>query len=162
MTVARIVRKGRLTEHARRFVAYVLLVFGVGLIPWTLYLAYSLPSRHVQDDFYDLGWTGFDVFLAAMLAVTGYGLLRRRVWVQASAAASATLLFVDAWFDVLSSNRHGERLVALFLAVFAELPTAAICILIAIDAEATAARAERYLRLRFRARRQEQEAFSDR
>jgi hypothetical protein len=157
-----VVHAGRLSNQARRVLAHLLLAAGVGLIPWTLYLAYSLPSRHVQDDFYDVGWIGFDVFLAATLAATGYGLLQRRVWVQASAAAAATLLVVDAWFDVLSSNPHGERLVALVLAVFAELPTAAVCVLIAIDAETTAERATRYLRLRIRAREQEEQAFSDR
>jgi hypothetical protein len=146
----------RLSEQSRRVLAYLLLAAGLGLIPWTLFLAYSLPSRHVQGDFYDLAWAGFDVLLAALLGVTGYGLLRRRVWVQATAASAATMLVVDAWFDVLSANRHGERLVALILAVIAELPTAAVCVVIALDAEVAAERATRYLRLRWGRERQEE------
>jgi 4-amino-4-deoxy-L-arabinose transferase-like glycosyltransferase len=153
-------RSRRLSEHSRRLFAYLFLAAALGLIPWTLYLAYSLPSRHVQDDFYEVGWAGFDVLLAALLGVTGYGLLRRRVWVQATAASAATILVVDAWFDVLSSSRHGERLVALLLAVFAELPTAVVCVVIASDAEAAAERATRYLRLR-RGRERQEEVISE-
>jgi hypothetical protein len=135
------------TERSRYALALAFVAIGIGLIPWILYLAYSLPSRHVQTHFYDVGWTGFDVFLATMLTLTGIGLLRRSLWVQATAASAASLLVCDAWFDVLSSSRHGERLLALLLAVFAELPTAAVCVAIAWNAEATAERAGRYLRL---------------
>jgi hypothetical protein len=141
------VGKRRLSERKRRVLAIGFLVIGVGLIPWSLFLAWLLPARHVQDDFYDVAWAGFDVLLAAMLAVTGLGLLRRRIWVQATAASAATMLIVDAWFDVLSADHSAERFAALLLAIFAELPTAAICIVIALDSEAAAERAYRYLGL---------------
>jgi hypothetical protein len=147
------------SERNRRVVALVFVVFGVGLIPWSLYLAFTLPSRHVQTDFYDVGWAGFDVLLAVMLTLTGVGLYRRRLWVQATAASAATLLVCDAWFDVLSSSHHGSRLAALLLAIFVELPVAALCTLIASDAEAAAEQAHRYVRLW--SRQVGQEPFSD-
>jgi hypothetical protein len=112
-------------------VALALVVVAVGLLPWTVYLALALPSRHVQDEFYDVAWAGFDVLLAAMLLITGIGLLRRRRWVQGAAASAATLLVCDAWFDILGAHGNGERLRAILLAVLAELPTAAICVVIA-------------------------------
>jgi hypothetical protein len=123
--------------------ALALVVLGVGLVPWTLYLAIALPSRHVQDEFYDVAWAGFDVVLAAMLVLTGVGLLHTRIWVQGAAASAATLLVVDAWFDILSANGRDERLVAVLLAVLAELPTALLCVLIARDTRLALERAER-------------------
>jgi hypothetical protein len=125
--------------------AVALLVVGVGLVPWTIYLIFALPSRHVQDEFYDLAWAGFDVLLATMLILTGVGLLKRRAWVQGVAASAATLLVCDAWFDILSAHGGGERLHAILLALFAELPTAAVCVYIVHDAEAATTRAQRWL-----------------
>jgi hypothetical protein len=112
----------------------LLVTLGIALFPWTLYLALALPSRHVQDE-YDVAWAGFDVLLATMLILTGVGLLRRRIWVQAAAASSATLLVVDAWFDILSAHGRNERIVAVVLAVFAELPGALLCAFVARAAE---------------------------
>jgi hypothetical protein len=41
-------------------------VLGLGLLPWALWLGYSLPSRQVAHH-WDLAWAGFDVVLAAAL-----------------------------------------------------------------------------------------------
>ena len=51
--------------------------------------------------------------------------------VQISATVSATLLVVDAWFDVTTSGRHSSLLLAVLLAVFAELPAAAFSLYVA-------------------------------
>jgi hypothetical protein len=79
-----------------------------------------------------------------VLAATGYGLLRRKLWVQSTATAAGTLLVCDAWFDTLSSRPDGERLLAVLLAVGVELPAAAVCLLIASHAEELAERTQRY------------------
>jgi hypothetical protein len=128
----------------RRWLAPVFLLAAVALIPWTVYLVVTLPGRHVQTGSYDLAWGGFDLALAAALAATGYGLLRRKLWVQSTATAAATMLFCDAWFDVLSANGSHERLFAVLLAVGAEIPTAVVCLLIARHVEEVAERAQRY------------------
>ncbi len=147
-----------------RWLAPLFFVAGLGLLPWTVYLVATLPGRHLQTGYYDVAWGGFDVALAIVLAATGYGLLRRRLWVQSSATAAATLLVCDAWFDVLSASGNGERLLAILLAVGAELPTAIVCLLIARHVEEVAERAQRYalvarrLRPRRRARRRERDA----
>ena len=54
------------------------------------------------------------------------------------------MLFCDAWFDVLSANSGHDRLLAVLLAVGAELPTAVVCLLIARHVEEVAERAQRY------------------
>ena len=94
-----------LVPHERhRWVAPLFMIVALGLVPWTIYLAVTLPSRHVQQNSYDLAWAGFDIALAAAIIATGIGVLWQRLWVQAAATCAATLLVCDAWFDVLSSN----------------------------------------------------------
>lgn len=128
----------------RRWLAPMFLLGALGLIPWTIYLVVSLPGRHVQTSYYDLAWGGFDLALATLLAATGYGLLRRKLWVQSTATAAATMLVCDAWFDTLSANGTGQLLFAAGLALAVELPTAVVCLLIARHVEEVAERAQRY------------------
>jgi hypothetical protein len=104
---------------------------GVALVPWTIYLFATLPGRHVQSGYYDLAWGGFDAALAAILVATGYGLLRWKRWTGTAAAAAATMLLCDAWFDVLTAGGDGERFVAVVLAAALEVPAAVVCLLIA-------------------------------
>ncbi len=59
------------------------------------------------------------------LGATGYFALRRSRYLALTAAAAATLLVVDAWFDIMTSPR-GQVLMAIILAV-TELPLAAVC-----------------------------------
>jgi hypothetical protein len=128
----------------RGWLAPLFFLAGLGLLPWTAHLIVTLPNRHLQTGYYDLAWGGFDVALAALLVATGAGLLRRRLWVQSTATAAATMLVCDAWFDVLSSQPGGERLIAIVLAVLVELPSALVCLLIARHVEEVAERAQRY------------------
>ena len=51
-------------------------LFSLILIPWTVYLAGSLPSEQVSTH-YDAAWAGFDVMLMLALAATAYFALRR-------------------------------------------------------------------------------------
>jgi hypothetical protein len=130
--------------RVRGWLAPLFFLAGIGLLPWTAYLIATLPSRHLQTGYYDLAWGGFDIGLALLFVATGVGLLRRRLWVQSTATAAATMLVCDAWFDVLSSGPGGERLTAIALALTAELPSAAVCLLIAHHVEEVAERAQRY------------------
>jgi len=130
--------------HGMSWLGPIFLVAGAVLIPWAVFLAVTLPSRHVQTGYYDVAWAGFDVALAVILGVTGVGLLRRRVWVQATATAAGTMLICDAWFDVLSSSGVHDRLVSTFLALAVELPVAGVCLGVARHAEAASEHACRY------------------
>ncbi len=128
----------------RRWLAPVFFLAALALVPWTVYLVATLPGRHLQTGYYDVAWGGFDIALAAVLAATGYGLLRQKLWVQSTATAAATMLVCDAWFDTLSANHTGERLLTVALALAVELPAAAVCLLIARHAEEVAERAQHY------------------
>jgi hypothetical protein len=101
------------------------VLFSVIMVPWTIYLGYSLPTR-ADSPHYDIAWVGFDVLLLVALAGTGYLAIRRSAYLAIVAAATATLLVVDAWFDIMTSPRS-EILEAIALAALIELPLAGLC-----------------------------------
>jgi hypothetical protein len=151
-----------IVPRPRRWLAPLFFLVGIGLLPWTVYMVATLPARHVQPNYYDVAWGGFDIVLAALLVASGVGLLRRRLWVQSTATAAATMLVCDAWFDILSSRPGTERVLAILLALVAELPSAVICLLIARHVEEAAERAQQYAlaarRIRPRRRRRAEDA----
>jgi hypothetical protein len=117
-----------------RWVTAVLTLTAAALLPWTVWLTFTLPSRHVTND-YDVAWVGFDVALVAAFAATSWCAFRGSRWLVPFAAVTGTMLVCDAWFDVVTSSGGGERLEALLEAVFAELPLAAVCAFIVVDAD---------------------------
>ena len=106
----------------------------VGLVPWILYLTFTLPSRHVTFH-YDLAWIGFDVALLASFAATAWATFRGSQWLVPLAAVTGAMLVSDAWFDVVTSQSGSEMWEAVAEAVLAELPLAAVCAFIVYDAE---------------------------
>src|SRR5438132_279492 len=52
-----------------RWVTPLLAATAIALVPWTLWLTFSLPARHVSEH-YDLAWVGFDVALFAAFVAT--------------------------------------------------------------------------------------------
>jgi len=124
-----------LTDNARvvRWTGPAFAVFSLILLPWIVYLAYSLPSRQVSAD-YDVAWAGFDVMLLLALAGTGYFALRRSRYLAIAAAATATLLVVAAWFDVMTTL-PAQRLEPAALAVLVELPLASVCVWLYLDSQ---------------------------
>jgi hypothetical protein len=108
-------------------------VLAVGTIPWVVFLAVTLP-RHATFHHYRGVWVGFDLGLVAVLATTAVLAWRGRPQVTMAATATATMLFVDAWFDVLTTPRGSDLVVSVVLAGAVELPLAMICLWIALRA----------------------------
>jgi hypothetical protein len=104
------------------------------LLPWVVLLVSVLPSTH-RSAHWDVAWGGFDAALALLLLTVAITALRRSPWLEGAATAAATLLFVDAWFDVLTASTRMELVLALVEALLIELPLAALCLLLARDAE---------------------------
>ena len=129
-----------LVDNARvvRWAGPAFALFSLILLPWIAYLAYSLPSRQVSAD-YDVAWAGFDVMLLAALAGTGYFALRRSRYLATAATVAATLLVVDAWFDVMTTP-PGQRLEPVALAAGVELPLAAVCVWLSLHTQQLAER----------------------
>jgi hypothetical protein len=104
------------------------------LVPTIVLLVVVLPSTH-QSEHWDVAWSGFDVMLALMLLAVAVTAWHGSAWLEAAAAAAATLLFVDAWFDVLTASSGTELVIAIIEAVFVELPLALLCLWITRGAE---------------------------
>lgn len=117
-----------------RWVTPLFAIAAAVLLPWTLWLTFSLPSRHVTEH-YDLAWIGFDVALAGVFAALAWAAVRGSRWLIPTAAAAGTMLLCDAWFDVITAAAGGERAQAILEAVLVELPLAAACAFIVYDAE---------------------------
>src|SRR5438132_785366 len=101
---------------------WVVPLFGLAallLVPWVALLAYLLPSVH-RSAHWDIAWSGFDIVLALLLSTVAVAAWRGSLWLEGAATAAATLLFVDAWFDVLTSSTRVELLVAIGEAAFVE------------------------------------------
>lgn len=108
-------------------------VLAVGTVPWVVFLAVTLP-RHATFHHYRGVWVGFDLGLVGVLATTAVLAWRGRPQVTMAATATATMLFVDAWFDVLTTPRGSDLVVSVVLAGVVELPLAMICLWIALRA----------------------------
>src|SRR5438270_7193789 len=116
---------------------WVVPLFGLAallLVPWVVLLVFALPSAH-RAAHWDIAWAGFDVALVLLLLAVAAAAWRRSAWLEGAATATATLLFVDAWFDVLTSSTRAERFVSIGEAAFVELPLAILCLLLARSVE---------------------------
>jgi hypothetical protein len=109
-------------------------VLALATVPWVVFLAVTLP-RHATFAHYRGVWVGFDTGLVVVLGLTGWLAWRARPSVALAATAAATMLLVDAWFDVMTTPRGQGLLVSVALAVLVELPLAGICLWIAGHAE---------------------------
>ena len=111
---------------------WVVRLFALGaavLVPTVVLLLTQLPATH-QSEHWDIAWGGFDVLLALMLLSVAVTAWRRSPWLEAAAAATGILLFVDAWFDILTASSRTELVVAVAEAAIVELPLAVVCFLI--------------------------------
>lgn len=115
------------------WVAPLFAVLGVATVPWTVYLSMTLP-QHARITTYRTAWVGFDVILVIALLATAHAAWRGHWGVGLVASATATLLVVDAWFDVTTSSSV-EFVSAMLSAVLVELPLALLCTWIALHVD---------------------------
>ncbi|WP_343970188.1 MULTISPECIES: hypothetical protein [Kribbella] len=117
----------RTLQRLRKWRLLLLVLCVVVLVPWTVYLAITLPSRYVARHWVAT-WVGFDILLMVMLTATAIAGWRRRQLVFPTAFASGVLLICDAWFDVMTSQPGGDLLQAVLSALIIELPLAIVFI----------------------------------
>ncbi len=127
-----------------RLVPALFVLVGIGLLPWTLYLAVALPSHH-RTPHWDVTWAGFDVMLMIALVTTAVAALRHSHLLPVAAGTAGGLLLADAWFDCLTAGGGGDLALALGLAFGVELPLAALCLWIVLDKETFYKAADRLL-----------------
>jgi hypothetical protein len=112
------------------WVARLFALAAVVLLPWVVLLAFVLPST-ARAAHWDLAWAGFDALLAGLLLAVAISAWRRSPWLEGAATASAALLFVDAWFDILTAATRTALWTAVVEAALVELPLAFICVVLA-------------------------------
>jgi hypothetical protein len=140
-------------------VAPVFGALALGTIPWTVFLAVTL-SPNARTVHYRSAWVGFDILLVVVLAATAYFAWRGSPQVAFAANSAATLLVVDAWFDVLTTPRDDGLSLSIALALLFELPLAAVCLWLATHTRQVLRR--RVERLARRAQRAERLALVER
>jgi hypothetical protein len=113
-------------------------LFALILLPWTIYVGESLPSRQLSPH-YDAAWSGFDGLLLAALASTAYFALRRSRYLSSAATVTAALLVVDAWFDVMTTP-GAQVIQSIVLALLVELPLAGVCVWLSLHTQELAER----------------------
>ena len=104
---------------------------GLVMVPWAAYLARSVPTSAV-DPHWALAWVGLDSCEAVALFTTGLLLQRADNRCALTAAATAALLLIDAWFDITSAAPGTELAAAIAMAVCAEIPIALGCAALAL------------------------------
>lgn len=119
------------TTRRVRWLGRALITGGIVMIPWLFVLATQLPaSTHASH--WATAWVGLDTFEALGLISTGVLLVRRDPRRCLTAAATAMLLLVDAWFDVMTSARGFDQTSAIAMAVFLEVPIALLCAVLSV------------------------------
>ncbi|WP_156738368.1 hypothetical protein [Mycobacterium sp. E2699] len=118
--------RSRRLVQIRRLREWLALCAAIALIPWTIFLALTLPQSYPAQH-WQLTWVGFDVLLLAfMIATAVLGFLQHPL-LTLFAFATGVLLVCDAWFDVLTARR-GDLMVSALTAGLGELPLAAVLI----------------------------------
>ncbi|MHB1487969.1 MAG: hypothetical protein ACYCS7_04940 [Acidimicrobiales bacterium] len=102
----------------------------VAMIPWTAYLAWSLPGHFRAQD-WTIAWVGFDVVLIGVLVFAAWASWFERRILAPTAIVLATLLCVDAWFDVNTSFGTSGGILTILMALFFNLPLAGFFVLVA-------------------------------
>jgi len=98
----------------------------IGLVPWMVYLAFTLPANYVAHN-WPATWIGFDcVLIAFMIATAVLGWLRRQL-VLLPGLATGVLLICDAWFDLMTAG-PSQFWVSVLTVALGNLPLAVIMI----------------------------------
>jgi hypothetical protein len=86
----------------RRISVAITLGSAVFLVPWTMWLAWTLPLTE-KTRAWSFAWVGFDVLMALVMFATAWLGFKRRQLALIGLIVSSTMLFLDAWFDVTFS-----------------------------------------------------------
>lgn len=127
-TVRRLFRPHGTHEGPPAPVVPFLIVTAVVLVPLIVMVSQGGPSHHAALHL-RLVWTGLDVFELLALAATGWCLRRRLPSVAVAGSLTGTLLFCDAWFNVVATTGRVQLAGAAMALV--ELPLAALSFAVA-------------------------------
>jgi hypothetical protein len=103
--------------------AAAFLAMAAILVPWTVFLGFSLPPRY-NAGHWNILWTGFDVGLIVVLGYAAWAAWFHRQVLATTAIVAGTLLLCDGWFDIMTSIGRPDQWVTLLTGFAVELPLA--------------------------------------
>lgn len=103
------------------WVSYIFTFLAICLVPWTIYLAYTLPRHSIVHN-WDTTWVGLDIGIMLLLLLTGLFAALKSKWIILTLASVSSFLIVDAWFDIQSSHAGLQQKESIIIAIFVELP----------------------------------------
>jgi hypothetical protein len=127
---SRAVLRTRRRAASVRWLGRGLIAAGAGLVPWLVVLAMSLPGS-ARAAHWGVAWVGLDGLEAVGLLATGWLLTRQDERCSLAAAITATLVLVDAWFDVTTASGPAE-ITAVVMASCVEVPVSLLCATVAV------------------------------
>ncbi len=104
----------------------------LGLIPWTIGLAVTLPRSYLVET-WPLAWVGFDAILLGCLSTTAWALWKQRQVAVVTSMVTGVLLFCDAWFDVITAHSGRCLVLSIMTAVLGEIPIGVLLSLVSIQ-----------------------------
>jgi hypothetical protein len=111
---------------------WVAVAFFVGcavIVPQIIHLTNTLPHRAIANHWRG-AWVVLDIGEAILMALTGWFLIGRSAAVIVTGSMLTALLWMDAWFDVITSVGRANVVTAILLAVFVELPMSGLCLFV--------------------------------
>jgi len=121
----------RLDPRLVRKLPLILSLIAAGLSAWVLELGAVLQGQ-AQVRNWSSVWVGLDLMEIAGLVLTAVLLRRRSGYLAATAAMTATLFALDAWFDVLTATAGPAWYESLADAFFGEIPMTVLLAAIAV------------------------------
>ena len=106
--------------NSKRSHNVLVILMVIFMVSWVIYLCITLP-RTYEAQHWRMAWIGFDLALFVTLISTLRGFLKQKVVPIHFGFVSATLLFVDSWFDVVTSQKN-ERLLSFLMAIVIQIP----------------------------------------
>ena len=110
-------------ETHSRWMAFVLTSSVFGVLGMIIFLSIDLPYSYRATN-WDLAWVGFDCALLVVIMVTIWALFHHKHLAIMTSSAAGTILIIDSWFDVATSQGGRDFYISLATAVFLELPFA--------------------------------------
>jgi hypothetical protein len=123
--------QGSVLASRRRIVCFLSLCC-LGLVPWTIGLALTLPRSYLVDS-WPLAWIGFDIILLGCLGTTAWALWKQRQVAVVASMITSVLLFCDAWFDVITAHSGRCLVLSISTAVLGEIPIAVLLGLVSVQ-----------------------------
>lgn len=109
-------------RHSRR-IALVLIVASLTLSGIIIFLSIDLPDTYRATN-WSLAWAGFDVLLLLTILLTLWALFNRKQIAVIASSMSGTILIIDTWFDITTSQPGRDFYVALLTGLFLGIPFA--------------------------------------